>query len=84
LINIHSFLKEIFIFWVKRGASGFGSGSGPKHGLNPHKIGSATLVPGRLLDPPTQLAVDLAMQALKDIGALQLDGQNLLITHFFL
>ena len=24
------------------------------------------------------------MQALKDIGALQLDGQNLLITHFFL
>jgi hypothetical protein len=38
----------------------------------------------RLLDPPTQLAVDLAIQALKDIGALQHDGQNLLNQYNFL
>jgi hypothetical protein len=31
----------------------------------------------QLLDPPSQLAVDLAVQALKDIGALDLDGKLL-------
>ena len=29
-----------------------------------------------LLDPPSQLAVDLAVQALKDIGALNVDGMH--------
>jgi HrpA-like RNA helicase len=29
----------------------------------------------QLLDPPSQLAVDLAVQALKDIGALDAEGK---------